>query len=525
MAIADWFRPKWRHSNPAVRAAAVKALTDPAILGRVAKGDVDASIRRTAVELLRDQGVLGEVAKSDVDEQVRSLALGRVTESAILVDIVQKGRPGETRVAALARLTEPALLGEVAKRNDEAGLRKSATLRVTDTVVLAEIVTKDPDVGVRQAAIPRVTDTVVLGEVVKKETDPSMRQFAIDRIDLSEVTDDLVLAEVAKRHQGLPSRKFATVRISSSDLLMEIANGAEDKGLRELALRRVTDQSLLATAVIDGCGIAMAILNAITDATQLGRIAKTAKDKVLREKAIARLEDEVILAEVANTDPEASVRAQAGKRLPPARWKDLLAILNAQKPAVLAATPTVLAEIARKSIDEEVRSAAVMRLVDVAVLAQVAEKDSTESVRRDAKQRLSILESEQRAVEGNATSEDFRDMGLYYQVEDPRKAISYLTEVIGHAGWLRGISWKERMTIHEARAAAYIAIHQYDPAIADYDQAIEECKEPGFEYQVLSKRSVCYKEMGMDEQAQADRAVAAKAQEVYDTGRRAKPSP
>jgi tetratricopeptide (TPR) repeat protein len=522
MSLADWFRPKWRHSNPAVRAVAVKTLTDPAILGRVAKGDADASVRRAAVEMLSDQSVLGEVAKADADEQVRGSALGRVTEAAIMADIVQKGRPGETRAAALARLTDPSLLGEVAKGNDDAKLRKSATLRVTDTAVLAEIVTTDPEVSVRQVAIPRVTDPAVLGEIVKNETDASMRQFAIDRIDVSLVTDELVLGEVAKRHQSLASRKAAAVRIGGSALLMEIANGTDDKGLRDLALRRVKDPSLLATAVIAGCSSGMAILNLITDATWLGQIAKTAKDKECREKALARIEDETVLSEVANTDPEASVRAQAGKRLPPARWKDLLAILGAKKPAVLAATPALLAEIARKAIDETVRSAAVMRLADSAVLAQVAEKDPTESVRVDAKQRITILECEQRAAQGNATGVDLRDMGRYYQCEDPRKAIRYLTDAMARTAWLQGISWQERVAIYETRAAAYLATRQYDPAITDFEQAIEECKEPGFEYQVLRKRAACYKEMGMEDRAQEDRAAAVAAKQVYDAHGRAK---
>jgi len=189
--------------------------------------------------------------------------------------------------------------------------------------------------------------------------------------------------------------------------------------------------------------------------------------------------------------------------------------LNAKKPDVLAAAPAVLAEIARKAIDEAVRSAAVMRLEDVAVLAQAAEKDASESVRSDAQQRITILECEKRAAQGNATGADLRDIGLYYQSTDPRKAIRYFRDAIARS-WLQEIPWQERMAIYEARAAAYLATRQYDQAITDYEQAIEECKQPGFEYRVLRKRAACYKEMGMDDRAQADRAAAAKALEVYD---------
>jgi tetratricopeptide (TPR) repeat protein len=512
MAVADWFRPKWRHSNPSIRVAAVKALTSPATLGRVAREDADASIRSVAVEMLSDQGVLGEVAKADADEDVRALALGRVTDAAVLADIVQNGRPGETRMAALARLTEPALLGEVAKKNNDVELRKSATLRVTDMAVLADIATEDPEVSVRQVAIPRVTDAAVLAEVVKKETDASIRQFAISRVDVSQVTDEQVLAEVAKRHQGPASRKAAAARITGSRLLMEIVDGAEDKDLRELALHRVTDQTLLATAVVEGSSNSLSILKHVTDPNQLERIARTAKDKACREKAVARIEDETVLAEFASEDFDVSIRAQAGKRLPPARWKDLLAVLNAKKSDVLAAPPTSLAEIARKAIDEEARSAAVMRLADGAVLGEVAEKDPSDSVRHDAKQRIVILACEQREVQRCASAEDLRDIGLYYLLEDSRKTVRYLTDVIGRAAWLASRSWQERMTIYEARAAAYLALRQYDPAITDFDQAIEECKQPGLESRVLRKRAACYTEMGMEEQAQKDRAAAAKAQ-------------
>jgi tetratricopeptide (TPR) repeat protein len=94
-----------------------------------------------------------------------------------------------------------------------------------------------------------------------------------------------------------------------------------------------------------------------------------------------------------------------------------------------------------------------------------------------------------------------------------------LTDLIGRADWLQSVSWQERMRVFEARAAAYLATRQYDPAITDFEQAIEECKEPGFESRVLRRRAACYMEMGMEEQAQKDRAAAAKAQQTHDAGR------
>jgi hypothetical protein len=36
MSLRELFRPKWKHSNPGVRAAAVAKLTNQALLGQIA---------------------------------------------------------------------------------------------------------------------------------------------------------------------------------------------------------------------------------------------------------------------------------------------------------------------------------------------------------------------------------------------------------------------------------------------------------------------------------------------------------
>jgi hypothetical protein len=52
MGIVDFFRPKHRHSNPQVRAEAVRALgaDDADVLMQVAQADRDPAVRRLAIE-------------------------------------------------------------------------------------------------------------------------------------------------------------------------------------------------------------------------------------------------------------------------------------------------------------------------------------------------------------------------------------------------------------------------------------------------------------------------------------------
>ena len=53
MGFLDLFRPKWRHSDPTVRADAVRDLSDDEMnaIERVLKEDPDAAIRRIALRV------------------------------------------------------------------------------------------------------------------------------------------------------------------------------------------------------------------------------------------------------------------------------------------------------------------------------------------------------------------------------------------------------------------------------------------------------------------------------------------
>ncbi|MFH1158334.1 MAG: ankyrin repeat domain-containing protein [Pseudomonadota bacterium] len=82
MAFMDLFRPEWKHSNGAVRKAAVGKLTDQAVLAEVANDDEDWRVRKAAVEKLTDQTVLTKIAKNDKNSAVRIAAEKKLPGSA-----------------------------------------------------------------------------------------------------------------------------------------------------------------------------------------------------------------------------------------------------------------------------------------------------------------------------------------------------------------------------------------------------------------------------------------------------------
>src|SRR5690349_24659625 len=122
MGFLDFFRPKWRNSDPDTRAQAVRDLPDDdtPTLTQVAKSDPDVRVRRIAVKKLYDPGALRQIAESEADESLRETAAEKAT--ALLVEAaIAKGDEGgdaETRSPsqALAELEDQKALAKVVQR-------------------------------------------------------------------------------------------------------------------------------------------------------------------------------------------------------------------------------------------------------------------------------------------------------------------------------------------------------------------------------------------------------------------------
>src|SRR5689334_25327862 len=85
MGILERLRPqpRWKHSDPTVRAAAVYDLgpEEGDVLRALAREDAEARVRRAAAARLDDVSVLGEICRTDPDADVRNEAARQLTGS------------------------------------------------------------------------------------------------------------------------------------------------------------------------------------------------------------------------------------------------------------------------------------------------------------------------------------------------------------------------------------------------------------------------------------------------------------
>ena len=115
MTLSDFFKPKWRRSDPQVRKQAVAVVNDPSILARVALTDDDPDVRSAATGRIADETVLEQIAASDSSEDVRAIAVGKITNEATL----RAFATGESvdygvRVAAIEKLQDQGVLSRIA---------------------------------------------------------------------------------------------------------------------------------------------------------------------------------------------------------------------------------------------------------------------------------------------------------------------------------------------------------------------------------------------------------------------------
>jgi hypothetical protein len=235
-------------SEYGVRLAAVRKLTDQAVLADIAKKDRDADVRGAAVEKLTDQALLGDIAKKDSDVNVRRIAAGKVTDQGLLAEIARIDRAEDVRFAAAEKLTDQALaqavLAEVAKTASNSWLRKAAVEKLTDQALLAEVAKKDSDsldylaADVRQAAIEKLTDPALLAEVARTN------YWRVRKAAVEKLTDQVLLAEVAKNDGDLGLRLRAVKKLTDQALLAQIAETDTDIDVRTAAAARITDPTL-----------------------------------------------------------------------------------------------------------------------------------------------------------------------------------------------------------------------------------------------------------------------------------------
>jgi hypothetical protein len=216
MGLTDFFRPKYRHSDAAVRADAVRQMgaDEAELVTRIARDDRDPAVRRIAMDRIEDPAVLADVAASESDPALRDHARARAA-ALWAARALAAERPGSV---------EDALAGLV---------------RIGDQRALADVAARAADATVREVALGKLTEARALADLARNgSAHPATRRAALGRID-----DVEILRAIAVDEQHKDVALAALERLDDAETLEQLANKAKNKAVRARARKRLSEQA------------------------------------------------------------------------------------------------------------------------------------------------------------------------------------------------------------------------------------------------------------------------------------------
>ena len=257
MSFLDRFKPqpRWKHADPAVRAASIAEIPDDdehqSVLSELASLDDDVRVRRAALARI---GVVEDLVRCAVTEKDEDL---RREISERLVGIASTSGDGDGAAAlALGGLQDPKQFATVAKVSPFDTVRTAALGRIHDIKLLGGIARQATDAQTALGAVTRIADPGELLSVALKTDHKDAGIAALERV--AELTTDPAtlrdtLDGVATRAKNKSVSKRARAMIQSLD---------EAEAARRAALEQWQQRVAAVMARAEAVAAAPAVANA-----------------------------------------------------------------------------------------------------------------------------------------------------------------------------------------------------------------------------------------------------------------------
>jgi hypothetical protein len=231
MDLLDRLRPRWRHPDAEVRAAAAREMgpEQQDRLETLARSDPDARVRRIALKKLEDADLLDDLASGDADEALRALAADRARE--LRISLATSSRSVAEREAALGRLTDERSLVAVAAAGGDDAVVRAALARVTSERALRDVVRTGTHPAVRHAALERITDVALLRGIAVGDGPADLSLAALERI-----ADPDTLHAIADARGASKAVRQRARTMLPGDAVEHPMIGAKEGRARQLAL-------------------------------------------------------------------------------------------------------------------------------------------------------------------------------------------------------------------------------------------------------------------------------------------------
>lgn len=182
MTLIDYIVPKWRHSNPEVRIAAVREMTAEKLdtLEKIARTDADSAVRIEAIRRLDDAARLEDIADGVADDAVKHAVQDQLNR--IYHDRLLNARDRSDRIALLEKLDDEDRLADIAADMDDPEIRMAGLARIHRPAVLCRVAERHCGPAVGMEAVSRIDDAELLKRLTKTASNKKVRKQAGDKL-------------------------------------------------------------------------------------------------------------------------------------------------------------------------------------------------------------------------------------------------------------------------------------------------------------------------------------------------------
>lgn len=183
MSLKDFISPKWKHSNPEIRLAAVEDMdTDSMdILTKIIVTDPEPGIRIKAAEKITDEKILEETAANDKDEGVRNAVSSRL--NSIYYRTISGIGDIEEMMTTLAKIQDEEILTRIACETIDPSIRMKIVEQIDNPLLLCRISESNCGVKPGLAIIAKLSDIESLKRIAKNASGKKIRKKAEDKLD------------------------------------------------------------------------------------------------------------------------------------------------------------------------------------------------------------------------------------------------------------------------------------------------------------------------------------------------------
>ncbi|MFP4346946.1 MAG: DUF349 domain-containing protein [Desulfococcaceae bacterium] len=200
MAIFDFIKPKWKHSDPRVRQQAVREMEPDATerLQKIAITDLDMRVRVEAVQKITDEHLLTDFAASTGDSPVIEAARNQL--NALYQESLFRVTDSNTRKQILKKLEDEEILTLIAEEIDDPDIRMAAADKVRAPERLCRIAESHCGLKTGLSIVARLDDPEHLKRVARNATNKKVRKQAEEK--LAETATEVHLPEVEARKEA-----------------------------------------------------------------------------------------------------------------------------------------------------------------------------------------------------------------------------------------------------------------------------------------------------------------------------------